>query len=604
MRTQIGQYRIESALGRGGMGVVYRGVHEHLGREVAVKALAPELTQQPEFRDRFFSEAKTQARLQHPNIVGVYDLQEDAGEYFIIMEFVAGEPLDDRLRALAGQSMDLGEALGLFSQVLAALDYAHSEGVIHRDIKPSNVLITTGGRAKLMDFGIALLVGDKRLTASQSTIGTPTYMSPEQILRPRSVDHRTDIYSAAVVFFEMLAGRPPFDDDTEYGIKKLHIETPPPDLSQLRPDLPPGIAGVMAVALSKNPDERYPSAGAFLRALQSAAPQVEIPAGALPPSQPAYRPTVIDPARSTGVAPVVPLANTPVSSPSPGGAPPAKLLEGRNRWVVLGAAAVLVLAIGFGGILLLLRLVRGSQPVVAEAAPMAAPVTAQTLAPPQNLSAPATPIPAEAVPLAVPLSVEPPVTQISQPRPRPEPREESEPRPKERSRPSQETAAPTPAPAPAEPAAPAPPPAEEESSPSAAGADAAIDRFKAMEDVIVNIESLSERALEAYEETEMSTPLGTRLESFTDRAVALRKEFRSATGTGLRGTFGNLKNSISRNRAGREGDTRLLEIKARELVSGGGEIDGLISGDAAGPAVESYWREIRGQLRRLDAFFR
>ena len=165
MRTHVGQYRIEAPLGRGGMGVVYRGVHEHLGRPVAIKALAPELTQQPEFKERFFSEAKTQARLQHLNIIGVYDLLEDGGEYFIVMEFVEGHGLDDRLKACAGRGMELAEAVSVFGQVLSALDYAHSQGIIHRDIKPSNVMVTADGRVKLVDFGIALLIGDKRLTA-------------------------------------------------------------------------------------------------------------------------------------------------------------------------------------------------------------------------------------------------------------------------------------------------------------------------------------------------------------------------------------------------------------------------------------------------------
>lgn len=615
MRTQIGQYRIESALGRGGMGVVYRGLHEHLGREVAVKALAPELTQQPEFKERFFSEAKTQARLQHPGIVGVYDLLEEAGEYFIVMEFVAGEPLDDRLRALAGQGMTLDEALAVFGQVLAALDYAHSEGVIHRDIKPSNVLITAGGRAKLTDFGIALLIGDKRLTASQSTIGTPTYMSPEQILRPRSVDHRTDIYSAAVVFFEMLAGQPPFDDETEYGIKKLHIETPPPDLTQLRPDLPPEIAQAMAVALSKNPDDRYPSAGAFLRALQSAAPQVEVPAGPLPAPLPAYRPTVIEAARSTGAAAVPPApAVTPPTSHVPG-SPLAGLLAGKNRWIVLGAAAVVVLAIGFGGILLLLRLFRGGEPAVAEVAPVAAPAVA---APAQPLTGTPEPNPIQGTPLvapaAAPLSVEPVAQTLPPPEPRQMPRTEERrevnPRSKEsRTRVKQEAEEPA-APVPAEPvvpapsAAPTPPSSAEETASNPAETDAGLERFNQMETVIVSLEDLGKKALNAYEDSGSEGALGTQLKSFSDGTVTLRKEFRSVTGTGLRGVAGSFKNVLRRGRAGREGGNEALEAKAREVIRRGGSVEGLLGSDAAASTIEPYWRQIRGQLKRLETFFR
>ncbi|MEM6456815.1 MAG: serine/threonine-protein kinase, partial [Acidobacteriota bacterium] len=223
MREQIGPYTVERALGRGGMGVVYAGVHHSLNRRVAIKALAPELTRDPAFRERFFSEARTQAQLQHSNIVTIYDLLEDDEEFFIVMEYVEGRGLDEMLDALAGHGMPLAQALAIFHQVLAALAAAHVAGVIHRDVKPSNVLITDQGTVKLMDFGIALLVGDLRLTASSQTIGTPVYMSPEQILRPRDVDHRTDLYSAAVMLYEMLAGRPPFDGETEFAVKKLHI---------------------------------------------------------------------------------------------------------------------------------------------------------------------------------------------------------------------------------------------------------------------------------------------------------------------------------------------------------------------------------------------
>jgi hypothetical protein len=272
VRTHVGMYRIEGTVGRGGMGVVYRGLHERLNRQVAIKALAPELTQQPDFKTRFFSEACTQARLQHPNIVAVYDLIEDGGEFFIVMEYVPGSTLEAVLHETAGRGMELSRAFTLIGPVLTALDYAHSEAVIHRDVKPSNVLVTNGGRVKLMNFGIALLVGDKRLTSSQAMIGTPVYMSPEQILRPRQMDRRADIYSAAVMLFEMLAGEPPFDAETAYEIDKLQIEAPPPDLCERHPDLPRPLFQAIQRALAKNPDDRFGSAGEFLRALEGAAP--------------------------------------------------------------------------------------------------------------------------------------------------------------------------------------------------------------------------------------------------------------------------------------------------------------------------------------------
>jgi tRNA A-37 threonylcarbamoyl transferase component Bud32 len=270
MRANLGPYRLLGVLGRGGMGIVFRGVHERLDRQVAIKALAPELTRDPQFRERFFSEARTQAQLHHPNIVAIYDLLEDGGEYFIAMEMFEGRGLDQVLEQRQGQAMAEPEACALFSQVLAALDCAHSHGVIHRDVKPSNVLVGPRGEVKLMDFGIALLVGDKRLTQSSQTIGTPVYMSPEQILRPRSMDHRTDIYSAAVVLFEMLAGRPPFDAETEYEVKKQHIELPPAEVAGALSGVSRPVVEAIVKALAKEPEERFSSAAAFRRALGAA----------------------------------------------------------------------------------------------------------------------------------------------------------------------------------------------------------------------------------------------------------------------------------------------------------------------------------------------
>lgn len=355
MRTHVGMYRIEETLGRGGMGVVFRGVHERLNRSVAVKALAPELTQQPEFKDRFFAEARTQARLQHPHIVAVYDLLEDEGEFFIVMEYVAGTPLDAVLRDTAGRGMEVPRACKLIGQVLTALDYAHSEAVIHRDVKPSNVLVTDNGRVKLMDFGIALLVGDKRLTSSQASIGTPVYMSPEQILRPRQMDHRADIYSAAIMLYEMLAGAPPFDAETAYEINKLQIEAPPPDFCERRPDLPRPLFLAIQQALAKNPDDRFVSAGELLRALEAAAPAAFAGGAGLAggASGQAYVPTVAmqappATARGTGPAPAgfAPAATAATGTATAGALGPATAprLGRRGLWIAAAAALVVVSA--------------------------------------------------------------------------------------------------------------------------------------------------------------------------------------------------------------------------------------------------------------------
>jgi predicted Ser/Thr protein kinase len=591
MRTNIGQYRIEAPLGRGGMGVVYRGVHEHLGRPVAIKALAPELTQQPEFRERFFAEAKTQARLQHPNIVGVYDLLEDGGEYFIVMEFVSGEGLDDRLKAMAGQRMELQEMIGIGSQVLAALDYAHSEGVIHRDIKPSNVMVTADGRVKLTDFGIALLIGDKRLTASQSAIGTPTYMSPEQILRPRSVDHRTDLYSAAVVFYEMLAGRPPFDDETEYGIKKLHVEALPPDLSELHPGLPGGVVLALNTALSKNPDERFASAGLFLRALHEAVPQDMLLAST-------YRPPTLDSTWTGGAPPNRSTAAPPPPAPA-GKTPLSGFFQGKNRWIAI-AAAVLILVLGFGMVFRILATGEAEEKVAGTT--LAATETPSS--PTQTLGGaglPAQP-PVQAVPLtetppgsvAAPLSASasqmqaeparPSVQRVTLPSAKPEK--------KETAPPLVETAPPPVVQDTPKPPAPEPSPAQEESRPSSPSS-VGIDQFKEMEAFVIKVANLSEKAFDSYEEEDREDDLFHRLDAFQEAAIATRKEFRKATGTGLRGTLSKF--------TGKSGDTRALEIKLDDLIRRADEIDRLIGSSPA--TTQEYWREIRSNLGKLKGYF-
>lgn len=605
MRTHIGQYRIEAPLGRGGMGVVYRGFHENLGRQVAIKALAPELTQQPEFKERFFAEAKTQARLQHPNIVGVYDLLEDGGEYFIVMEFVAGEGLDDRLKAATGSGMDLHEAAGVFSQVLSALDYAHSEGVIHRDIKPSNVMITAGGRVKLTDFGIALLIGDKRLTASQSSIGTPTYMSPEQIVRPRSVDHRTDLYSAAVVFYEMLAGKPPFDDETEYGIKKLHVEAPLPDITELHPGLPAGVVQALSTGLAKNPDDRFASAGMFLRSLQEAVPQA-IPQGATPLPAPAYRPTTVEPAwTGAGMAVSSPATVAP-PAPAAGGGKNivSELLQGKNRWIALAAAAVLVLGLGFGIVVLALSSGGDKEQVADQAVeagtalPASAPAPGGAVVPaPAATRAPEPATPLTQTAGAVPLGAVQP--QPEPPRPAAQPQPVAPPSPKTTRKKTPE-AAPRPVetsapPAVPEPVAPAPAPEPLQEPQTAPQANAGIDQFKEMEALVLNIARLSEQAFEAYEKEGREDDLSNRLDAFQEAAAETKKEFRRTTGTGLRGTWSKLKGR------GNQGDTKNLEIKVQDLARRAGEIDGLIG--SSSQTTQDYWREVRSNLRRLKGYF-
>ncbi len=620
MRTNVGQYRIEGFLGRGGMGVVYRGVHDHLGRPVAIKELAPELTQQPEFKERFFSEAKTQALLQHPNIVAVYDLVEDAGEYFIVMELVSGEPLDERLKAAAGHGMDLGEALGIFGQILAALDYAHSEGVIHRDVKPSNALITAQGKVKLMDFGIALLIGDKRLTASQSTIGTPTYMSPEQILRPRSVDHRSDIYSAAVVFFEMLAGKLPFDGDTEYAIKKLQIEALPPDLTLLNPQLPAGVATTVGVALSKDPNDRFQSAGAFLRALQEAASMALVPPiGATPPPMPPpiHRRTVLEAVPRTGMAPGGGGLGAGGLPPGVGGLGqrPGRLLHSRNTWLGLGTAA-LVLVIATVIIFAAFRSRGGGNDQVAAPPPAAAPpaVAGAAMASANSSTAGSpggTPVLTSAVQVAQglvpptsaavvpPPAATPPTPDAEHQRASPPSQPAHIKRPKLERTDQTQVSPPPVAETPPLAQAPAAKPEDEEPPRASGRTSLSVEQLNEMREVVDNLRRLGEQAQDASEHDAQKTAGGLRLGDFVEAAGEVKTAFQIVTGRGVKGMWGRL-----RHKSTPEVEQKDLEVKARDLVRQGKEIDRLLHKDALGPASMEYWSEVMRYLRRLDGFYR
>jgi len=596
MRENVGPYRILEVLGRGGMGVVYRGVHDNLGRQVAVKALAPELTQDPHFRERFFSEARTQAQLQHPNIVTIYDLLEDGGEFFIVMEFVEGRGLD---QLLADVRLPEAEAHRIFAQILAALDAAHSQGVIHRDVKSSNVLVTGDGRVKLMDFGIALLVGDKRLTQSSQTIGTPIYMSPEQILRPREVDHRTDIYSAGILYYEMLTGVPPFDADTEYEVKKQHVETPFHDVAAAAAGLPPAVAEALSRALAKDPDERFVSAGEFLRAL----PGGDTATGDAPPPPPPQRATRLEPAAPGSVSPVpsppASRAPTKLAPAGPGSRIDAAALRKYGPWI---AAAAVVLILGLGGMLFLLFGSSGPSPDEADrvAAQGGDPPTDETRPDPIDRRADQRSVPSAGGTVgsggrsaAQPPSAGAVVEQGVGRDPAPPP-------------PPRRAAAPPP------PKAATPPPAEPDPEPVPTDPDALIVEAGAiardLPDAIERFEKVYEDRLDNVEDTNRSV-LGTadydledQLENLLDAAEDLRRAYNVvASREGLDDKGGALRRLRRLGNATRETvweraeDTVRLGRGASEYVAKAGSVDG---------PTRSLWRAIQADLDRLERLTR
>ncbi|HNX50786.1 MAG TPA: protein kinase [Thermoanaerobaculaceae bacterium] len=271
---RVGHYVLEERIGAGGMGEVWRGRHELLARPVAIKSINPLLAADPKFADRFRQEAKAQATLVHPRIVAVTDFFFVPDGFFLVMPLIAGESLEHHLTH--EQLMPLAAASAVSLDILAGLGYAHGKGVIHRDVKPANIMIDGKGHGYLADFGIALMIGQQRLTQTGTTIGTPHYMSPEQILRPRQVDHRSDIYSFGCVLYEMLVGRPPFENptegsDTDFLVKEAHLRRPPPSPRSLNPALPPGVEAVVLRALEKRPEDRFPTCEDFATALTNAA---------------------------------------------------------------------------------------------------------------------------------------------------------------------------------------------------------------------------------------------------------------------------------------------------------------------------------------------
>jgi serine/threonine protein kinase len=262
-------FRIVSKIGEGGMGVVYLAEHVELPKRFAIKSLSQALSQDPDFRKRFYEEAQKQARLNDPNIVQVTDFFEEEGQFFLVMEYVDGQDLSHVIKSRG--KMAQSEAVSIFRDILQGLGFAHDQGIVHRDMKPSNVLIDKSGRARIMDFGIAILKGatEKRLTAVGTPIGSPWYMSPEQIERPQDIDQRTDIYALGIVLYEMLTGDVPFDGDTAFTVHYKQINSPPPNPRQKNSEISEDVAQIVLKAMAKDPAERFQNCREFLQAIDA-----------------------------------------------------------------------------------------------------------------------------------------------------------------------------------------------------------------------------------------------------------------------------------------------------------------------------------------------
>ncbi len=278
--TSIGQYQILEKLGRGGMATVYKGYQPALERYVAVKVLDPMVSSEELFLARFQREARAVALLRHPHIVQIYDFGHVNDMYYMVMEYVDGQSLRERLKAAITESrfMPVQEVLGIVWSIASALDYAHQRGVVHRDIKPGNILLSSDGQAVLSDFGIAQMVTSSRLTLS-GLVGTPHYMSPEQG-QGLEIDQRTDIYSLGIVTYEMLTNQVPFSSDTPFAVVMAHVTRPLPSLRRSRPDIPPAVEDVLIRATAKEKEQRFYRAMEFAESLEMAfAPVLESVAG-------------------------------------------------------------------------------------------------------------------------------------------------------------------------------------------------------------------------------------------------------------------------------------------------------------------------------------
>jgi serine/threonine protein kinase len=367
--TTVGNYRILRELGAGGMGAVYEAVDLVLERPVALKMLRPEIAAQPELIERFRAEAVTLAKLNHPCIATLFSFFHERGQYCMVMELVRGRSLE----ALLKESGPLPPhvAAGLLHQTLDGMAHAHAMGVLHRDIKPANIMVTPDGTVKVTDFGIARILGASRMTREGRIIGTLEYIAPERI-RGDEADVRSDLYSAGVVLYEMLAGRPPFASDTDFDLMQAHLSQQPPPMSGLGVACPPELEAIVGKALAKQPAARFQSAQEFRDVLVISAPTLK------PTRLAATPPPDLKPTRLAGAP--------PPTLPGPDYKPPILLLA--------GIAAMLTL--GIAGLFVLRHLTAPApQPKVAVSAP--APASAPAITP-------------EPAPAQVPVPIQPPVT--------------------------------------------------------------------------------------------------------------------------------------------------------------------------------------------------
>ena len=258
-------YQIVEKIGEGGMGEVFRGVDINLDRDVAIKVMRTELARRPEILQRFRKEAVVLAKLNHSNIATLYNFVHDGNNYYMVMEFAPGQTLDVLIADCVG-GLPWQYALELFMDALRAIDHAHKQGIIHRDIKPANMMVSERDTLKVLDFGIARVLGESGFTKAGIVVGTTKYMSPEQILG-RSIDTRSDIYALGIVLYKMLTGHVPFEGLGEFELMRAQVEERVVPVRQIIPDLPEAVDVAIMRSLEKAPEDRFQRASEFIAAL-------------------------------------------------------------------------------------------------------------------------------------------------------------------------------------------------------------------------------------------------------------------------------------------------------------------------------------------------
>ena len=601
----VGNYRIVEKIGEGGMGAVYRAIDEMLDREVAIKAIRPELAREPQIVERFRAEAKLLARVSHPAIATIYSFFYDGGELFLAMEYVVGRTLAEVI-ATHG-AMPWRRAVPLLSTALEGIEQAHRAGIIHRDLKPDNLMLTEAATLKVMDFGIARMAGSSHMTQTGLLIGTLRYVAPEQI-RGEEVDQRTDIYSLGAVLYQMLTARVPFDGPTDFAILKAQLDDPPVPPGSWIPGLPAWLERAVLKALEKQPAARFQTVeelrlylnrqGAGAQEARSQPTEVHSTL-ILPPRPEGPSATVASAATMETDRPrlspdLPPLPQT--VAPPPGSSTSYRPVSGAG-WKRGALAAVLAVALLGAGILLWTR--RGSDaPMPAAgstkmnaASPAAVPGTAAS-PPPQTLPANSSAATVATQPISVPQRREtrqpanPPIPSSPAPRPIPASSVEETPQRTEPA-PLESSAAPE-----------APAPAPDLSAP--AGELPAEELSRLGGELVEHSEKLGEvygAFLDQKEEggaglTPADEKLKDELEVLADVADRFNKRFNE-------GIFARTRDRL------RKTDPHAEMLRRfRELALVGLRVEKLMAEVKPGPEVRQEWQEVRRRWGRVGQILR